>query len=574
MKIYISLKETEHLIFNKHLCLPHNRSEVKRAQADFSISIYVDESKLIKEEEQIIVLYSIIKHFEIPEKEVSLFQNIYNIPLGMFEPVKRKVRDSDRNTLELEEFLTLDEKFSALRNALLGVLFFKYEFKAVLDKDFKAFSILKVLQNLKPFQIKIIETCLESTKLPSENVTKLSPKSLKVLWILRLLEKEYNISKEDPIREAFKKLIQLVETSQGIEPIINSFTDYFKNEAVFIIGYITYVLNYELLEKDVLNSLDISNYFTEKEKFSSKEVLLWIIFFHFTFDDSIKYKTFIPLLREEVYLFERSAYIMLQSNFKDWEIPEITLSDKERKLHDIIKENHYLRTGVDNKNLTIVSSENAFEIIDSKFSIVKLSNIALELKNKYSFVKNFFGFFNKFFKLFIKEDKFDKIKYYTSTKKGEEYLKKYKIKSEPIGKLLKDKKVILAFINFPHITEVLEFYKYVLSVSTKNNIEKMVFVYMVERPSSEIQGMEFKEEIDQLTALLTRYFELPIELFVKNKSTNEKEIIRNLRITLMNYDLEKIEVIEENVEMEQAQWILKSRTDYFIKENNKNYYVI
>src|SRR5690554_1067893 len=103
-KIYISLKETESLILNKYLTIPKNRLQIQRAQAKFSVNIYVKKENLLVKDESYIVLFSTVEKFEIPKKEELLFLNHYRVPSGMISTEDRMVRDTKKEeyTLPLE----------------------------------------------------------------------------------------------------------------------------------------------------------------------------------------------------------------------------------------------------------------------------------------------------------------------------------------------------------------------------------------------------------------------------------------------------------------------------------------
>lgn len=92
--LLISLKETESLVFNKLLVVPNSRPlNIKSRKLDFSIKVELDKEKVFVFRDEIFILSSAVKSFEIPKDDFNLFKNHYHIPVGKILTVEVKVKD-------------------------------------------------------------------------------------------------------------------------------------------------------------------------------------------------------------------------------------------------------------------------------------------------------------------------------------------------------------------------------------------------------------------------------------------------------------------------------------------------
>lgn len=118
------------LIFNKILAVPVSRMQnaISR-KGNLSVKLEIDESKLLRFKNNLVIFISAVKNIEIVKGDLNLFQNHYHIPLGLLKDVNAKVKDVGKSfprTFENLEESVLDTtlNFKYYRNALFSALFY------------------------------------------------------------------------------------------------------------------------------------------------------------------------------------------------------------------------------------------------------------------------------------------------------------------------------------------------------------------------------------------------------------------------------------------------------------------
>lgn len=131
-KILLSLPEVESLIFHKIVILPFSRLSVLNIRDNLSVWVHLNDKKIVKKDNIIIILFSAVQLFDIPVKDFNLFKNHYRIPLGLLKTSARNVKDIEKKSLEGEVQTSFDFKeeessdsfnlktYNKFRNALLG----------------------------------------------------------------------------------------------------------------------------------------------------------------------------------------------------------------------------------------------------------------------------------------------------------------------------------------------------------------------------------------------------------------------------------------------------------------------
>lgn len=101
------------LIFNKILAVPVSRMQnaISR-KGNLSVKLEIDESKLLRFKNNLVIFISAVKNIEIVKGDLNLFRNHYHIPLGLLKDVNAKVKmliKIPKNYLKIRknQFLTL-----------------------------------------------------------------------------------------------------------------------------------------------------------------------------------------------------------------------------------------------------------------------------------------------------------------------------------------------------------------------------------------------------------------------------------------------------------------------------------
>jgi hypothetical protein len=173
LKIYISLKEAENLIFNRILDLSKERLVVHRAKGLFSVSININEDDLIEHNSKIIILFSAIQLFEVLEKDRNLFLNHLKIPEGLLLVSKSRemVRDEDRKAELFDDNSQYDiKKYTLLRNGGIGLYNLTCELSETKDLFAAVQSVFHSIFEVSKFKESLLTGLLYTGKFPIKEV--------------------------------------------------------------------------------------------------------------------------------------------------------------------------------------------------------------------------------------------------------------------------------------------------------------------------------------------------------------------------------------------------------------------
>jgi hypothetical protein len=587
IKVYISLKEAEELIFNRCLIVREGRFDITRAQGLFSICLFIDGDMLSSHGDNKLILFSAINCFEIPENDENLFINHYRIPLGLVKTSGRKVRDVSKNEMAIDDYGYNFDGYVQLRNGLLSILQKIYKKTTNLQYRETSINTLKEFNILSGIKRKLLIELLKDTKFPilTVKVDKfVSDNFFRVTWWGKFIVDNYlpelNIDNEEKIISIRKWLRSFLEFNDFdiLNKNINTIPEELKNEIDFLLGYYLASFYKESFdsEKSFLDDLYNLIHYENKD-----EVFSWISFFTSIFKDNTKTIYFVKALREDVLKIEKLAFelsinkleIEIDSNY-DFILNKIDESQ-------LISEYLGLKHGVSDKNPILIKKTEAKRVFKNNLFEEELNKIGFDLNSQYdrnSKIQNSCWFSKKQFHLNLKADTdLSNITFYIDNNSlATDKLKQLKIKIKPVKKLLNpSKKILIGFNRLEEVPNLCNLYSSFLRDEIKEKFDKVVFILLVDLDVEKIQSMKFAKYIKTQKSDLVRLFNIEVDLIIKNDQTiNDAEIKRNLKNILENYKINQMEVIDENFDNEKASWLLESNTEHLIEDKNINYHYI
>lgn len=586
-KIYIALKEAEGLVFNKCLFLPKKRLDIQRAQDLLSINIIVDPEDLLVEDSEYIILLSAVKIFEIPEEEKKLFLNSYKLPLGLINTIDRKVRDIPKEEIKLP-FEENDESkenknYLRLRNSMVGMLHYNCEMHVANHEEYDVHSILNSFTNLSEIKKIFLLNLFKEEKIPTlrVNVDKfVTDHFYRVAWWAKFISEKIfkilNIENEEELKDIklwFRGFLEF----EKIDALNNQLTrvpNELKDEINFLLGYYFNAIKFESFHLENNFFFELYDQILYEHK---NELFYWISFFNSFYDSNITQIYFIESLQPEVYKLEKLAFELTQNNLVLENSEGINLAFKEIKKSDLISEYYQLNNGVSKKSPQLIEANKAKNIYQNELFRNNLQNIGFEINSPFDAGRllNYCWTSKSSFGLHLNATTkvSDIIFYIDPESKAQPRLKDLKIKTKKVDKLLDKKKVLVAFIAQKQIPKLIQLYSTLLRQQIEEKFDKIVIVLLVDLKLEDLQSIEFDRVLKSQENEYQRLFNNRIELIVKNiHSKNDIEIKRNLRNSLENYRINQIEVVDENFDNEKAVWLIESGTEYYIDQENKNFY--
>lgn len=586
IKVYISLKEAEELIFNRCLVIREDRFDVKRAQGLLSICLFIDGEMLTNHSENKLVLFSAINCFEIPENDENLFINHYRIPLGLVKTNVRKVRDISKNEMPIDDYGYSFNGYLQLRNGLFSILHKVYEKTSNNQVRQTYINTLKEFNSLSELKRKLLIELLKDSKFPilTVKVDKfVTDNFFRVTWWGKFIVENYlpklNIEDEKDVTYIRKWLRGFLEFNNFdiLNKNINTIPEELKAEIDFLLGYYLAAFYKESLnsEKNFFDDLYNLIHYENKD-----EVFSWVSFFTSIFKENDQAIYFVKSLRQDVFKIEKLAFelslnkleISIDNNF------DFFIRNKEES--QLISEFLELKYGVYDQNPKLIEINEAKSVFKNNFFEEELYKIGFDLNSQYDNnirIQNSCWFSKKQFHLNLNSEtnSSDVIFYIDENSLAKDKLKQLKIKIKPVKKLLNtSKKILIGFNRLEEVPNLCNLYSSLLKDEIKEKCDRVVFILLVDLDIEEIQSMKFANFIKNQRIDLTRLFNIEVDLIIKNEQTiNDAEIKRNLKNILDSYRINQMEVIDENFDNEKASWLLESNTEYLI-ESNENYHYI
>lgn len=586
-KVYISLKESEDLIFDKSLTVPKNRLDIQRAQDLLSVNIVVDPGDLLEESNQYLILFSAIKIFDIPEDEINLFVNHYRVPTGLINTIGRKVRDHSKrkNTLpfvENEDSRQINN-YLRLRNAMAGMLHYNYEMYAANHEEYDVHSVLNAFTELSEIKKLLLLRLFEEERIPifKVNVDKfVTEHYYRIVWWGKFISDNYlkklNVKNEEDLKNPrlwLKGFLEF-ENIDRLNKQLIQVPDELKEEINFLLGYYFAAIKFESFHLENNYFMELYEEITYEHK---NELFYWISFFTSFFNPGISQIYFIDSLRQEVLGLEKLAYELTQNELQLGTSEKTNFGFKEIERSTLIAEFDQLKNGRNKKPPQLIKASDAKIVFQNELFIDNLQNIGFEINSQldagrllnYCWTsKNSFGLhLNATTKIS------DIIFYVNSESKAQPRLQDLRLKTKRIERLLNKKKVLVAFMEQNEIPKLIQPYSSLLRQEIEEKFDKIVIVLLVDLNVEDLQSIDFDKILKSQEMEYQRFFNIDVELMVKNIQTkNDIEIKRTLKNSLEKYRINQIEVVDEKFDNEKAIWLIDSGTEYYIDGENTNFY--
>lgn len=589
-KIYISLREAENIIFKKIIFIPKNRLEVERAQKNWSVAIFLDNDTIVEvDNEQLAIVAGAVTVFEIPEKEENLFLNHFRVPKGLIKLADRKYRDekNEKKEINFPDDNSYEEEikiYKYLRKALL------YCYNLILNncisEEFaiESINLINDFNKIENFNFSFIKTIVKNDFYPikEKNDGNFYPEPVKRFnwlgaYIFNQLPGIKDLS-EDDIKETKQWLLNFKDKDdyESLKKSIQNVPNIFFEDFEFIIGYYFAASYFEeaAYENDFHEVL--INRLRKVNLHNNTKVIFLGIFFQALFKDKLDFLYVIPSVQKQQYSLEIKLLDLILVNFNlansDVEIIQL---DKKQAIGEFLM----LKNGGHITEPEFINKRDLKDILSNNLSENKISNIGVEEDNKLtvsSIFKNTCNF-NKFnFSLKLKEYPKDVTFYLMENNKVGNWLKDLKIKTKPIKKIIdKNKKALVGFL-YPDTYEksLFKFYEQLISINKQNNpFRTVVIVLLVNEKVEYVQSPEFQNKKIKMEKFCKSKFGNETTFLVKNEQVeSDAEIKRNLKHLLSNYNLEDIELIDENLNENLRNWILSINNQYVIESEIKNMY--
>ena len=582
INIYISLKEAEDLTFKRLLIIRCGRLDVNKAQGLFSVSVEVDKDELIEIENEYVLLFSSVLHFQIPEKDSNLFLNHYLIPKGLLQLVGRNSRDTTKQKSGEIDYPSESNDvidYLRLRNGLLGVMDYFYRYHKIIGIPHIAENLFTNFANLSKFKFNFIKDISKGDIFPILEVKLdkyVSDKFFRITWWGKFIGDNLLADYEDNLCKTIKDWLKFFLDKRSLEQI----NDHLKNrplelidELEFLIGYYFAAYNYEYMQNE---EESIERLFIGLQHEKKEELFFWLIFFKSVFNENINSLFFINSLRNQVYNLEKLAFNMMREDYSPIEF-EFKVKILEKK--DLIVDYLNLSYGGENTFTEIIDSDAAVNVFKNNLKVDNLNFIGLE-KFGSSYFEHIFPNLswqaNGKFNLILSDDIDTSLITFYLDKNSlvQEKLKSLKIKVKPTASLIdKSKKVLIAFFKNEREPKLFNLYTNVLKKEIESNFDKVVIVLLTNSKVGEIQSLEFNNRVKEVEREIKMQLKVKADVIVKNETTlDDSEIKRNLKNVLKNYKINQMEVVNGNFDLIKASWLLEVNSEFFIYDENVNYY--
>ncbi|WP_418637591.1 hypothetical protein [Winogradskyella sp.] len=591
-KIYISLKEAEHLVFDKMIIIPQTRLKIEKAQKDWSIRLFLNTNSIINYNTQMIIVAGAVIKYEVPQKEENLFLNHFRVPKGLMELADRNYRDSiikEVNEIEFPGGLDLSQEIKLFKKIRRGLMCcYSLSLNNTITEGFSnevlrnINSIIHISNFKKGFIKEIILNDFYPIKERNDGNFYLDAVK-RFNWLGAYIFGQFSKTqgaKEEDIIEAKNWFLNFKnkEDSNTIKSVITSVPDVIYEEFEIVIGYYIAASFYEESSIGSDFYVEIINRLNELKLDNNNEVLFWSIFFQAIFKDDLDFLYVLPSIQEQQKGLE---YKTLQLLLPEVEIAlsnvELIKLDKKTTTIEYLQ----LKDGGELNNPSFISKEEEKLLLENNLSNNKFLTLGFEY-NRDNFFYHLFP--NKCevnstgLNLELMSKPSAVTFYIKDTSEAKGWLKELKIKTKPISKLIdKNKKALVGFLYADTYKKGLfKVYEWIIQNSEKPiKFKSVVFVLLMDEDAEYVQSPEFQNKKIQMENYCKSIFGNNTTLLVKNLSVkSDGEIKRNLKHLLHNFSVKNIELINENVNDKVRNWILSVNNEYIVESDIKDCYTL
>lgn len=580
MKIYISLVETEALVFQKILKVPENRLQIERAQKTLSVSLVLNEEYLIRDGNFIIILSSAVDAFEIPEKEENLFLNHFKIPAGKVLLKDRQVREDPTDEFDFADEEQKDSEeinYLPLRNGLISVL------SVIQTNDAysqEGLEIINGFSDFSEFKKHFISEVIKEGFFPLKrlNLEEFKPDYFfRFIWwfhfIMENLVSKRSGKNDEELIKTHKAWFAGFVDHQDISTISQALQKtpaIVKEDINFLFGYYLATMTFEAAEKeDLLTHFEGCLFDIELER--KEEVLMWAVFFHSLFREDLIYRYFINSLQQEVFKAEKLAFNFVNNFLTENLVVKKVQLQKEEQISPFLE----LIRGEVKASPSVTSPSGLRSIFFNKLFRENLDKVGLEPSSTLTnlAVPNRATLSRGVFKMELVSVP-SEVSFYVSTESEiTTYLRDLKIKLKPLNKLIdKKKKILVGFLEGKN-SGLLNTYGHILQTLDEKPFERFVLVWLIDREQEEIHSTAFDLERKEVESKFIQLLGLNTQILIKNKrNKKDEEIKRNLKNILSEYSTNQLEVVDENFDDEKARWLVERNSEFFVEDHPDNQY--
>tara|TARA_R110001606_G_scaffold393642_1_gene563739 strand:- start:785 stop:2572 length:1788 start_codon:yes stop_codon:yes gene_type:complete len=587
-KIYISLKESESLIFNKIILIPKTRLQIERAQKDWSIALFVKYDNIIEYVGYILLVAGGVIRYEIPTKEENLFLNHFRVPKGLLVLADRKYRESKTegeiiNFPDEVDYTQEIRHFKIIRRGLMQCYALALNNTISIEFSNEVFNNINNL-TFSEFNLKFINELLINDFYPikERNDGNFYLESIKRFnWLGAYLFNEFpevkNL-KENDLNDAKQWLLNFKDkdNSKSIQKAISNVPDIFFEDFEFIMGYYLAASFYEEANiGDDFYKILISQLKKVKLEKNNK-VLFWTIFFQALFKDDLDFLYVIASYQKQQQTLE---YKLIELLFSEIEQTNVTFEMITVSKKQAITEYLQLQNGGELTEPIFITEDTQSELLENNFSNRKILNMGFEIganpsldyifPNKCTVNKTGFSL--------NLTSKPSKVTFYINENNEiKDWLKDLKIKTKTISKLIDNNKKALVGFLLPESYDrsLLKVYESILRDADNSlSLKTTVIILLVDEEVEYIQSPEFQNKKIEMEKFLMSKFGKNTSVLVKNERIkSDGEIKRNLKHLLEQYSIKDIELINENIDDKIRNWVLSVNNEYVVDSDIKNYY--
>lgn len=576
IKLYITLSEAEKLIFEKILVVDESRQKVNRAQAMYSIALYINENRIIKAGTKLIIVSSAIEKYEIPESDEALFLNTYKLPKGLIDTKRRKFKDisaeQEPELIAQESDPIIDTSlYTPLRNAFIKIYLEATNSKSKNTTTSLLLKNLKNIDKLKSFELKLIDEIVSNKSFPKivkKTGTFQSDSFFCWIWWGKFISDQLVKTQADLSQEQAQEhslWLKSLDPDQEVEltSLCKTIPKLFVPYSNIIIGY---YLAFTREEQDI--SIHSIEQLSDLDSFS--DIAFWYFLFSYVFNEELTSIFPISLVREQFSYIEENAFALNQKIKQGEEFQTIEVLPTDETTEHQIRAYQALKTGVGESDIQILYPNDTRELFNKSLLFgdnkQEIGFITSDPHFSYPF-DNLVKLVNGKFEMHqINAQK--KVTYYGNVDQGKLPIK---LNIKPYENLIaKNKTTIVGKILDNKVDGLYDVYANLINDRLK--IDKIIIIREVDKEESDLHSIAYQQTEKEFTKGIEKFFGKKVRMFTKNKRNNkDTEIKRLIKQSLCKTNIKDIEVIDQNFDVKVAEWVISSFDNYIIVSDDIDY---